>query len=183
MAPVVGVYNEIIKPESTPPQQWKKTQIRVIYKSGDARQPQNYRPISTIPLLYKLFARLLYNRLEPTLDSQQPPDQAGFRHHYSTEDHLFTLTMIQETANEWQVPVWIATLDFKKAFDTVSHDALWTALTEQGVATPYVTLLRNMYTNQTATVKTDVTSREFRIERGTKQGDPLSSMRETTCKD
>ena len=151
---LLELYNEIIKPNATPPQQWKRTQITVIYKSGDARQPQNYRPISTIPLLYKLFARLLYNRIALTLDAQQPPDQAGFRHHFCTDDHLFTLAMIEEVAREWQVPVYLATLDFKKAFDAVSHQALWNALTDQGLAPQYVALLTQLYTNQTATVKT-----------------------------
>ena len=74
------------------------------------------------------------------------------------------------------MPVWTATLDFKKAFDTVSHNALWIALTEQNVPTSYTKLLAQLYDGQTATVKTDVLSREFAIQRGTKQGDPLSSL-------
>ena len=150
--------------------------ITVIHKSGDPRQPQNYRPITVIPLLYKLFARLLYNRLEPTLDAQQPPEQAGFRKKHCTNDHLFALAILQETAYEWQVPVWTATLDFKKAFDTVSHHALWQALAQQGVQHGYIHLLTKLYTNQVGVIKTDVLSREFQIQRGTKQGDPLSSL-------
>ena len=122
------------------PAQWRKTQFAVLYKSGDAQLPQNYRPIAAIPLLYKLFARLLYNRLETTLDKQQSPDQAGFRRHYSTEDHLSIFTTIQETCNEWQLPLWVATIDFKKAFDTVSHSAFWAALLEQSIWTNYVNL-------------------------------------------
>ena len=114
--------------------------------------------------------------MEPTIDAQQSHDQAGFRRKFCTEDHLFTTTMIQEIAKEWQIPVWIATLDFKKAFDTVSHDSLWSALAEQGIDDGYIALLTQLYTSQTATVKTDLLSREFKIERGTKQGDPLSSL-------
>jgi len=69
----------------------------------------------------------------PLHQTQQSTDQAGFRRNFCTNDHLFTTMMIQEIAQEWQIPVWTATLDFKKAFDTVSHDTLWTALTEQNV--------------------------------------------------
>ena len=111
---LLNLYNDVIQPNATTPQNWKQAQIKVLYKSGDARQPQNYRPICVIPLLYKLFARLLYNRLEPTLDAQQSPDQAGFRRNFCTDDHLFTLNLITETAQEWQLPLWAATLDFKK---------------------------------------------------------------------
>ena len=99
------LYNDVISPTATPPAQWKQTTISVIYKSGDAQLPNNYGPIAIIPLLYKLFARLLYNRLAPTLDSHQTPDQAGFRHNYSTDDHLFTAAMIHEKSQEWQLPL------------------------------------------------------------------------------
>ena len=83
------LYNDALSPNATPPTEWKRTTISVIFKSGDPQLPSNYRPIAIIPLLYKLFARLLYNRLETHLDNYQTPDQAGFRHDYSTEDHLF----------------------------------------------------------------------------------------------
>ena len=115
-----------------------------------------------------MFARLLYNRLEPILDQEQPPQQAGFRRKFSTDDHLFT--------DEWQLPLWTATLDFKKAFDTVSHTALWNALAAQNVPGNYITLITKLYADQTGTVHTDKASREFNIQRGTKQGDPLSSL-------
>ena len=84
--------------------------------------------------------------------------------------------MVQEKTQEWQIPTWAATLDFKKAFDTVSHLDLWKALKEQGVSQGYITVLRRLYNNQMATVSTDKKSRAFQIQRGTKQGDPLSSL-------
>ena len=67
-------------------------------------------------------------------------------------------------------------MDFKKAFDSVTHEAIWNAMVDQGVSTNYTTLLSKLYNNQTATVKTDCESRPFSIERGVKQGDPLSSL-------
>ena len=67
-------------------------------------------------------------------------------------------------------------MDFKKAFDTVEHDNLWEALHHQGVPPGYVGLLQRLYRDQTAVVRTDTTSRPFDLRRGTKQGDPLSSL-------
>jgi len=173
---LLSLYNTMLQPNTPPPKSWQHTLIKVLYKSGDHRLPQNYRPIATIPILYKLFSRLLYNRLEPILDPQQSPEQAGFRRSRSTTDHLFTITILQEIADEWQLPLWIAAVDFKKAFDSVTHAALWKALQEQGVDEPHIRLLEKLYMTQTATVKTDCTSRTFNIERGVKQGDPLSSL-------
>jgi len=150
--------------------------ITVIYKSGDAMLPQNYRPICIIPLLYKLFSRLLYNRLYPILDKAQSEDQAGFRHKFSTVDHMFVCTMVYEKSEEFQLNTWIAALDFKKAFDSIDQRYLWQALGEQQVPKGYIAILRNLYNNQSAQVKTDKMSRKFTIQKGTKQGDPLSSM-------
>ena len=72
--------------------------------------------------------------------------------------------------------MWVAALDFKKAFDTVEHESIWAALKAQGVQRGYISLLQQLYEGQEATVKTDVTSRPFRLLQGTKQGDPLSSL-------
>ena len=170
------LYNDVLSPNAAPPAQWKYTSISVIFKSGDAQLPNNYRPIAIIPLLYKLFARLLYNRLEPHLDAHQSHDQAGFRHNYSTDDHLFTTTILHERSQEWQLPLWVSAIDFKKAFDTIDHNQLWQALRNQQLPPQYIHLLQSLYSDQTATVKTDQLSRQFHIQRGVKQGDPLSSL-------
>ena len=71
---------------------------------------------------------------------------------------------------------WVAAIDFKKAFDSINQDYLWRTLDEQHVPAAYVSVLRGLYASQTAQVKTDVLSRKFEIHRGTKQGDPLSSL-------
>ena len=41
--------------------------------------------------------------------------------------------MLQEKCQEYRIPLWVAAIDFKKAFDTVEHVSIWDALREQGV--------------------------------------------------
>ena len=48
--------NDALHPSAAHPSKWKKTRITVLFKSGDASQAKNYRPISVIPALYKLFS-------------------------------------------------------------------------------------------------------------------------------
>ena len=72
--------------------------------------------------------------------------------------------------------MWIATVDFAKAFDTIKHKALWTALAQFGIKPQYISLLKKLYADQKATVLTDKESDVFEMKRGTKQGDPLSSL-------
>ena len=173
---LLELYNRVVTQTMEIPKSWKHSVITVLYKSGDAMLPQNYRPICIIPILYKLFSKLLYNRLYPILDKAQCADQAGFRHRFSTVDHMFVCTMVFEKSEEFQLNSWIAALDFKKAFDSIDQKYLWQALGEQEVPKGYIDVLRNLYRNQSAQVKTDKMSRKFTIEKGTKQGDPLSSL-------
>eukprot|EP00959_Pyramimonas_sp_CCMP1952_P339959 7119675-Pyramimonas_sp.AAC.1 len=172
-AALLLLMNSVLQPEAPTPKSWQHTVIKVLHKGGDPRQAQNYRPIATIPMLYKLFSRLLHNRLYPLLDGQQSSDQAGFRHGRGTTDHLFTATILQETADEWRIPLYVAAVDFKEAFDCVTHSSIWESLTEQGTPPAYTQLLSKLYSYQTASVRTDRNSRTFEIRRGTKQGDPL----------
>ena len=173
---LLELYNAILNGNMEPPGSWKHSVISVIHKSGDAMQPQNYRPISIIPMLYKLFSKLMYKRLYPILDAAQCRDQAGFRNNYSTVDHMFVFSMLQEKSQEFNLNTWVAAIDFKKAFDSIDQEYLWEALEEQKVASGYIRIIRNLYAGQSAQVKTDVLSRNFQIHRGTKQGDPLSSL-------
>eukprot|EP00973_Karenia_brevis_P056960 7922917-Karenia_brevis.AAC.1 len=75
---------------------------------------------------------------------------------------------------EWRSDLWVATVDFRKAFDTILHNSLWRALINQHVPGLYVQLLATIYSDQIGRVQLDKTSRDFAILRGVKQGDPLS---------
>eukprot|EP00959_Pyramimonas_sp_CCMP1952_P382783 8020891-Pyramimonas_sp.AAC.1 len=61
---------------------------------------------------------------------------------------------------------WTAAIDFKKAFDCVDHGCLWEALRQQHIQSAYINFLKHLYRDQTATVRTDATSRPCSIERG-----------------
>ena len=94
------LFNEIIKRNNFTPDEWKKVKIKVIYKKGDVENVSNYRPICSLPALYKLFSTILYARLYPMLDQKQAEDQAGFRKTYQTTDHLATYGLIEQKCHE-----------------------------------------------------------------------------------
>ena len=72
--------------------------------------------------------------------------------------------------------MWVATIDFKKAFDSITHKSIWDALKSCNIEHDHIRLLKKLYRNQKATVLTDEESNTFKIKKGTKQGDPLSSL-------
>ena len=174
------------------PASWKKSNLSVLFKAGDCRLPENYRPLAMLPILYKLFSKVLWSRVRGVLDSAQTVDQAGFRSKFSCEDHLLAAVLVAEAMNEFRSPLWIAAIDYRKAFDCVEHNALWEALLAQGVQPAYVRILEGLYHQQHGCVVADRISKSFSMARGTKQGDPISpalfnsvlefAMKDAVCK-
>ena len=72
--------------------------------------------------------------------------------------------------------MWTATVDFTKAFDSITHKSIWDALKSCNIDHDYISLLKKIYRDQNASVQTDEESNIFEIRKGTKQGDPLSSL-------
>ena len=87
------------------------------------RDIKNYRPISLLSHMYKLFTRILQNRMERVLDENQPRKQAGFRKGYSTVDHLQTINQLIEKCNGFKRPLCIGYIDYEKTFDSIEHKA------------------------------------------------------------
>ena len=71
-------------------------------------------------------------------------DQAAYRRHFSTEDHLLSVTLLIEKSHEYNHPLWLTFVDFEKAFDTAMLTALWSVLEEQGVPDHYIDILRSV---------------------------------------
>ena len=94
--------------------------------------------------MYKLFSTILYGRLYPMLDQKQAENQAGFRKTYPTTDHIATYRLIEQKCQEWGIKMWTATVDFTKAFDSISHNSIWEALKSCNVDHEYVSFLRKM---------------------------------------
>ena len=98
----------------------------------------------TLLALYEVFKTLLYKRLYSKLDRRQPPGQGEFRRSHQTLDHLATYRLLGQRCREWRVKMWIATVDFAKAFDTMK------AFARFEVETPYVSLLKKEAPRRTA---------------------------------
>ena len=123
---------------------------------------------------YKLFSKIITRRITKILDENQPQEQAGFRSGFSTIDHLQTVNQIMEKTREYNLELYIAFIDFAKAFDSVEHPSVLEALFEQGIERKYVRLLAKIYSNTQAKIRTDQVGLSFALQRGVRQGDPMS---------
>ena len=149
---------------------------RLFEWQGDVENVSNYRPICSLPALYTLFSTILYGRFYPVLDQKQAEDQAGFRKSYQTTDHLATYRLIEQKCHECGIKMWTSTVDFTKAFDSISQKSIWEAHKSCNIDHDYISLLRKIYRDQKASEQTDEESNIFDIQKGSKQGDPLSSL-------
>ena len=173
---ILKLFNDVLVPGALPPESWRRTRLKVIFKKGDPKLPNNYRPIAILPVLYKLFSRMLCHRVQNSVLQAQSPDQAAYRPGFSTEDHLLTCTLLFERCREWSQDLWLGLCDFEKAFDTVERNSLWKVLIDLGVERCYVEILQRLYSSQEAVVDGALQSRPFSLLRGVKQGDPISGL-------
>lgn len=167
------LFNMILDSE-TVPEQWCTSDIILLYKKGNPMDIGNYRPISLLASIYKLFSSILLNRIAKTIDESQPKEQAGFRAGFSTTDHIQTLDQIMEKYKEFNRILYVAFIDYSKAFDSISHSAIWNALSQLNVEQKYINIIKNIYAKSTSRVKLETKGDEIKIERGVRQGDPLS---------
>lgn len=72
------LYNKCIN-ESTIPEEWNNATVVLLFKKGDKSKLNNYRPISLLSVMYKLFTKIITERLTNKLGNYQPREQAGFR--------------------------------------------------------------------------------------------------------
>ncbi|UYV60670.1 hypothetical protein LAZ67_1001817, partial [Cordylochernes scorpioides] len=172
-----NLFNKILR-TSQVPQQWTKTIIHPIFKNGDQDNPSNYRGISLISNLSKLFTSILKTRLNDWMERKSilAENQAGFRKGYSCQDHIFTLvSLIQMTLSRRRGKLYAFFIDQRKAFDTVPHHLLWKKLALNGLSCRFIKLIKNYYTQMTATVRWRGSFTEaIKIQAGVLQGEPLS---------
>ncbi|KAJ2941256.1 hypothetical protein O0L34_g3453 [Tuta absoluta] len=176
--PIMGpklteIFNEVLTTESIP-KDWTNSTIILLHKKGDKGDIGNYRPISLMSNVYKVFSKIILSRISGTLDDNQPREQAGFRSNFSTIDHIHVLRQVLQKYNEYNKKYYLAFVDFNKAFDSLEHDYIWDALKRQGVQEKYICLLKNIYSQSTAQVKLETIGEKFPIQRGVRQGDPIS---------
>ena len=84
----------------------------------------------------------MYHRIRHQLNAYQSEDQFGFRPGRSTSHALLILERMLSKGVEYNVPMWVVSIDLKKAFDRIDHTALFHALRQQ-MDLEYVVSLEN----------------------------------------
>lgn len=150
-----------------------------IFKSGDKKLATNYRPISLISNIAKLFEKLIHHRIYKFLDKHKifSDKQFGFRKNIGTKDALSYVTnhiINSMNSNKKTVGTFI---DLAKAFDTVNHEILLQKLERYGVRGSPKDLLKSYLSNRYQKVRINGTySNLLKVNTGVPQGTILGPL-------
>ena len=179
IAPVIKIILNNCMRSGIFPNELKIYRVIPLYKSGDKGDITNYRAISLLPVLSKIFEKLIHSRLTKFFDDNNViyNKQFGFRKKHSTIHALNTaVTQIINSLNKNNVVLGIF-LDFNKAFDTVKHHILLKKLEHYGIRNKTSDLLSNYLNNRKQYVCIDNTKSELLpITSGVPQGSVLGPL-------
>lgn len=160
------------------PDQIKLTKITPIHKTGSTTNFTNYRPISLIPIIAKIFEKIINKQLLIYLESNNiiHKKQYGFRYKSGTSTALFDFTTEIQTALDKKYKVATIFFDLKKAFETVSRKILMKKLNSIGIQGVEYIWFKNYLSNRLQyTELNEIRSSTKNIDTGVPQGANLAS--------
>ncbi|GKD77254.1 putative RNA-directed DNA polymerase, eukaryota, reverse transcriptase zinc-binding domain protein [Tanacetum coccineum] len=173
---IVNFVNHFMK-SGTMPKGTNSAFITLIPKTSNPILIKDYRPISLIGMQYKIIAKLLANRLSTVLDKLVSPTQSAFISGRQILDGPFMVSEIIEWYKKRNKRLMIFKVDFEKAFDSVSWTYLDFILSQIGFGVLWRSWIRACLTSsRTSILVNGSPTPEFFLERGLRQGDPLSSF-------
>lgn len=175
----IKLFNKILD-TGIVPKEWLVGTIIPLYKNkGDTNDTNNYRGITLLSCLGKLFTSILNERLYIFSNDNNiiNETQAGFRQGYSTLDHIFVLKSIIDLFCWKKRKLFCLFVDYQKAFDTIWRDGLWYKLVKQNVNGKILRVIKNMYNDiKSCVMLKQQLSDTFICTKGVRQGENLSPL-------
>jgi len=144
ISPLINICNKMLA-QGIYPERLKFSLIKPIYKSGDKSFSSNYRPISLLPVLPKIFEKVIYNRLFDNLHCNVILNEHhyGFRSEMSTKNASYILLNEILTALNNKQIVGEIFCDLHKAFDYINHAILLEKMKFYGVSGKFYNLIKS----------------------------------------
>lgn len=145
-------------------------------KSETSNSPSQLRPISMASTICRLYHKILANR---TQQYNNYPNQYGFRNFDGVASVLYQIDFLLKHARTYKkgMNLLVSFLDLSKAFDSITHEGLWRALSDKGLPASFISYLKHFYSHaRTALLWRGHLLSWIHPSRGVRQGDPLSPV-------
>ena len=171
------MFNTIISLEYVP-EKWCIGTIVPIFKSGDKGEVNNYRGITLLSIVCKLFTKIMNSRLNDWAENEYilTESQFGFRSQRGTTDCLFILHGLIEKLLSNGKKLYAAFIDYEKAFDYLKRGAIWAKLIKSGVSSKCIRIFQSLYEKMKLEVRHGLQSDIFTSSTGILQGECTSPI-------
>uniref|UniRef100_A0A0N5BPZ4 Reverse transcriptase domain-containing protein n=1 Tax=Strongyloides papillosus TaxID=174720 RepID=A0A0N5BPZ4_STREA len=171
------ICNMCLKQVKHPPE-WKTVKCLFLYKKkGNKDCLSSYRPLSICSHGYKIYAKMILNRIQKKILNEISETQFEFRPNYSCSDAIICLENIFHTHHTYKLNLLTALLDFRKAYDLVYKEYIWYNLNKIGIEKSLILILKDLNVNIKCVINPEYGS-DITIypSRGIRQGCPISSL-------
>ncbi|XP_071579341.1 uncharacterized protein [Temnothorax nylanderi] len=162
------------------PENWKEGIIAPIVKKGEGKRAEEYRGVTIMPSLYKVYTAILAERLREETEEKGivPQNQTGFRRGMGTINNIYVLNyLVNRRLEKKGGKLIVCFVDLKAAFDSVDRGVLIKAMRERGVREGLVRRTEELLSETKSRVRVrDGMGEEFWTGRGVRQGCPLSPL-------
>ena len=159
------------------PDELKIADIVPVFKKEDKNDKTNYRPISLLPLISKLFEKVLYQQIEEFANKILSPKHCGFRTGHSTQHALLNLLKNWQKCLGKHGIVGTVLMDLGKAYDCFPHDLLLAKISAYSFDESAIALIANYLSNRYQRLKIGSTFNScLEILRGVPQGSILGQI-------
>ncbi len=159
------------------PKQWIDAILVRIPKKGQLIDLNNWRGVSLLSVVGKVFARIVMNRLVAIAECVLPDSQCGFRPGRACKDMIHALNQLMEKHREFCKPLYICFIDLTKAYDCVPRELMWRVLDRYGVPPRMCTMIKRLHDGMKVFARVDGDLTEpFDVSNGLRQGCVLAPV-------
>ena len=164
---ITSLFN-IIFTSASYPVSWTRAKLFMLFKRGNRKDPNNYRGISVISSIAKLYDMVLCNRLELWFKPYR--EQAGAQKGRGCLEHIVSLRLLTDYSRRKKKKLFITFVDFSKAYDLVPRQMLFSVLKNLGCGAAMLSAIAAMYSVTQSIIGTAIVSTVI----GVRQGSPTS---------
>lgn len=171
---VRSILNQFWKDEKVPGK-IRRAKVALLHKKGDKADFGNYRPISRLTGIYKLYTAIIHERISEGIDHWLQQTQYGFRAGRGAAEAIQYVRRMIEAGGSRQDPVLLVLLDSEKAFDRIIHSKMLEALARSKIPDKYLRIIADLYDSPEFMVEIDGKQSTWRTKcTGIRQGGPFS---------